>query len=51
MEKRELLEIFTREQRIELEVPGAIREVDGPVIRHIGLAGEKGFIDYSHLDE
>jgi len=51
MDKTELLEIFTRQQRIEVEYPDTRREVDGSVIRHINLAGEEGFVIYSRLDE
>jgi GNAT superfamily N-acetyltransferase len=51
MEKTELLEIFTRQQRIEVDYPDIKREVEGPVIRHISLAGEDGFVIYSRLDE
>jgi hypothetical protein len=50
MDKAELLEIFTREQRIEVRYPDIQREVDGSVIRHINLAGYGGFVIYSHLD-
>jgi hypothetical protein len=51
MDKNELLDIFTRQQRIEVDFPGITREVDGPVIRHISLTGDDGIIIYSHLDE
>ena len=51
MDKTELLEIFTRQQRVELDYPNIKREVDGTVIRHINLAGEDGFVIYSRLDE
>ena len=51
MHKRELLEIFTRQQRIEVDYPDIKREVDGSVIRHISLTGEDGFVIYSRLDE
>ncbi len=51
MDNTELLEMFTREQRIELDFPGISREVDGSVIRHISLTGEDGFVIYSRLDE
>lgn len=49
--KTDMLEIFTRQQRIEVEYPDIKREVDGSVIRHISLAGEDGFVIYSKLDE
>lgn len=51
MDKTELLEIFTRQQRIEVDYPDVRREVDGTVIRHISLTGEDGFVIYSRLDE
>jgi hypothetical protein len=51
MDKKELLDIFTREQRIEIESPSMTREVDGNVIRHVSLTGEEGFISYSRLAE
>jgi GNAT superfamily N-acetyltransferase len=51
MNKTELLEIFTRQQRIELDFPDVLREVDGTVIRLVSLTGEGGFIVYSRLDE
>jgi GNAT superfamily N-acetyltransferase len=51
MDKNELLEIFTRQQRIEVDYPDVMREVDGAVIRHVSLTGEDGFVIYSRLDE
>jgi len=51
MDKTELLEIFTRQQRIEVDYPDIKREVEGSVIRHISVAGEDGFVIYSRLDE
>jgi len=51
MDKTELLEIFTRQQRVEVEYPDLKREVEGSVIRHISLAGEDGFVIHSRLDE
>jgi ribosomal protein S18 acetylase RimI-like enzyme len=51
MNKTDLLEIFTRQQRIEVDYPDIKREVEGSVIRHISLAGEDGFVIYSKLDE
>src|SRR5512139_635571 len=51
MDKTELLEIFTHQQRIEVDYPDIKREVDGSVIRHISLTGEDGFVIYSCLDE
>jgi GNAT superfamily N-acetyltransferase len=51
MDRLELLGIFTREQRIDLDYPDVQRELDGSVIRHINLAGEDGFVIFSRLDE
>ena len=51
MDKQELLDTFTREQRMEVDYPDFKREADGPVIRHVSLAGEGGFVIYSRLDE
>jgi hypothetical protein len=51
MDKTELLDIFTRQQRIDVDYPDIQREVDGSVIRHISLSGGIGFVIYSRLDE
>jgi GNAT superfamily N-acetyltransferase len=51
MEPSELLEIFTRQQRIELTYPDLLREVDGSVIRLISPGLDGGFVIYSRLDE
>jgi len=51
MDKTELLEIYTRQQRIEVDYPDVKREVDGSVIRLISLTGEDGYVIYSRLDE
>jgi len=51
MNRSELLDVFTRQQRIDVEYPEIRREVDGPVVRHINLAGDDGFVIYSCLDE
>ncbi len=51
MDKNELLEIFTRQQRIQVDYPDVKKEVDGSVIRLISLAGEDGYVIYSRLDE
>jgi GNAT superfamily N-acetyltransferase len=51
MDKTTLLEIFTRQQRFEVDYPDIKREVEGSVIRHISLAGDDGFVIYSCLDE
>ncbi|OGO33742.1 MAG: hypothetical protein A2W35_12310 [Chloroflexi bacterium RBG_16_57_11] len=50
MDKFELLETYTRQQRIELDYPDIKREVEGSVVRQISLAGEDGFVIYSRLD-
>ncbi len=51
MDKAELLELYTRQQRIEVDYPDMRREVDGSVIRLVSLFGEDGYVIYSHLDE
>jgi len=51
MDRKELMEIFTREQRVELAYPDMEREVDGAVIRLVSTSGEDGFVIYSQLDE
>lgn len=51
MDKTELLDIFTRQQRIALEYPDIRREVDGTVVRHVSLAGGLSFVMYSRLDD
>jgi GNAT superfamily N-acetyltransferase len=51
MENAEILELYNRQQRIELDYPDVHREVVGNVIRHISTNGEFGFIIYSNLDE
>lgn len=51
MQRTELLNLFTRQQRIEIDYPDIQKEVDGTVIRHINSAGEGGIVIYSRLDE
>lgn len=51
MDKTELLDVYTREQRIEVRYPETAREVEGTIIRHVSLTGEQGFVIYSCLDE
>lgn len=51
MNVTEILERFTRQQRIELSYPGMTREVDGPVIRLVSQTEEDGFVIYSRLDD
>jgi GNAT superfamily N-acetyltransferase len=49
MNKSEILELFTQQQRIELDSPETKREITGGVIRH--TAEKFGFIVYSNLRE
>jgi hypothetical protein len=51
MDKTELVKIFTRQQRIDVDFPNVRREVDGSVVRHISLDGGDGYVMYSRLDE
>ncbi len=51
MDRSELIELFNREQRIEVRMPDVRVEEDGRVIRSIALSGEFGFILFSNLDE
>ena len=51
MDKAELLEIYTREQRIEVDYPDVKHEVDGSVVRLISLTDENGYVMYSRLVE
>lgn len=51
MNKQELLDIYTKEQRIEPVHAGWMRERTEFVTRHISLYKEKGFILYSNLME
>jgi GNAT superfamily N-acetyltransferase len=51
MENTEILDLYNRQQRIELDYPDVHREVAGNVIRHISTNGEFGFVIYSNLDE
>ena len=51
MNRAELLTLFTREQRIEVNFPDMRREVLGNVIRQVSPTNESGFIVYSNLDE
>ena len=45
-DKTDLLAIFDREQRIELNIPGLIQENTGRVIRHRSPREHDGFIAY-----
>ena len=48
----EFIELFNRDQRINIIAPDARREVDGTVIRHISnLSGGGSFVLFSALDE
>jgi hypothetical protein len=51
MNRAELLTLFTREQRVEVDFPDMRREVLGNVIRQVSLTNASGFIVYSDLDE
>ena len=51
MDKAELLKIFDREQRIDFEFPGTVREKTEGVIRDLMTLENRGFIAYSNLDE
>ncbi|KAA0546948.1 GNAT family N-acetyltransferase [Bacillus sp. BGMRC 2118] len=49
MNKQQLLDIYTKEQRIEVEHPGWERLVTKHTIRNVSQFGEKGFVIYSNL--
>lgn len=51
MDKEQLLDLYTRQQRMQGEYPDARREVDGDVIRYVSLTGEDGYVIYSKLNE
>ena len=51
MDKSDLLAIFDREQRIELQFPGVTHETAGRVIRDYSPHERSGFIAYFDLDE
>jgi GNAT superfamily N-acetyltransferase len=51
VDKDELLKIFDREQRIEVDFPGVRREVGERVIRTFSMDERFGFIPYSSVDE
>jgi GNAT superfamily N-acetyltransferase len=51
MDHGEVLSIFDREQRFELDPPGSTREVAGQVVRHVSHDRRNGFISYSRLSE
>jgi len=50
MDPVELLDIFTREQRINITFPDNRREASGQIIRHVPLNGCRGFVIYADLD-
>lgn len=51
MNKQQLLDIYTKEQRIEVDHPGWERIVTEHTIRNVSSFGEKGFVIYSNLNE
>ncbi len=51
MDREELLAIFDREQRIEIQFPGVAVETAGHVIRHCMPGNEPAFIAYSNLED
>lgn len=42
-------ELYDRDQRQDLAIPGMRREVVGTIVRHVNLAGGEGMIIYSRL--
>lgn len=51
LNKEDLIRLFNKEQRIEIEFPGVRRETAGSVIRLVSLNGEEGLVSFSELDE
>ncbi len=51
MKRDEYLDLFTRQQRIAVQIPGLLRETEGSIVRHIAPPGEEGYLSYSLLDE
>ncbi len=51
MNRNELIEIFTRDQRIEIQLPDVTVERTARVIRSYSIPHKSGFILYSALDE
>jgi hypothetical protein len=51
MNKQQMLEIFTKEQRIAAVVDGYRREENDFVVRHISLYDNNNFVIYSELNE
>ncbi len=51
MDRNELIEQFTREQRIEIRFPDVTVETAGAVLRSFSEQHKSGFILYSQLDE
>lgn len=49
MNVKEILELYDKEQRRELQVVGVLREVTNNVIRHVNLEQGEGFIAYANL--
>ena len=52
MEKRALLALFDREQRVEVTYPDCIREAMPNLVRQLPKnPDDGGYVIYSHLDE
>ncbi|MBM6617989.1 GNAT family N-acetyltransferase [Bacillus suaedaesalsae] len=51
MNKQQLLDIYTKEQRIEANHPGWERIVTEHTVRNVSMFGEKGFVIYSNLNK
>lgn len=50
MNKEEVIRLFNKEQRIEIEYPSFRREEAGRIIRQVSLTDHDGYISYSELD-
>ncbi len=50
MNTQELLALFDKEQRWEIDYPNVRREVTPTVVRHVSLTAQQGFVIYSALD-
>lgn len=50
MDRQQLLDVFTRQQRIDLELPGVERQVLDQVVRNVNHEDRVGFILYSKMD-
>jgi GNAT superfamily N-acetyltransferase len=51
MTTEEILELYDKEQRRELQVIGTRREVTETVVRHVNLEQSEGFIAYTNLNQ